>query len=64
MSTTIQLQRVQERVAAGGHDIPEQKIRERYVNSRANLVKLMPQWAKPILAAAVGGTRHDSPAAP
>ncbi len=102
-SVELHMQRVQERVAAGGHDIPEQKIRERYVNSRANLVRLLPhlaslrvfdnsadadpkkgqpphpvlllhmacgrivshialgsvpQWAKPIMAAAVGGNRQ------
>ena len=36
------LQRVASRVAAGGHDIPEQKIRERYVNSLKNLIDLLP----------------------
>jgi predicted ABC-type ATPase len=35
--------RVQPRVSKGGHDIPEQKIRERYHASRQNLVRLMPQ---------------------
>jgi predicted ABC-type ATPase len=35
--------RVQARVSKGGHDIPEQKIRERYHASRQNLVRLMPQ---------------------
>jgi predicted ABC-type ATPase len=44
-SPELHMQRVKERVAAGGHDIPEQKIRERYVNSRANLVKLLPHLA-------------------
>jgi predicted ABC-type ATPase len=34
--------RVRARVAAGGHDIPESTIRERYVNSRANLLSLLP----------------------
>ncbi|MEJ8850987.1 zeta toxin family protein [Variovorax rhizosphaerae] len=39
------IQRVKDRVTAGGHAIPEHKIRERYVSSRANLVKLMPYLA-------------------
>jgi predicted ABC-type ATPase len=39
------IQRVRERVAAGGHDIPEHKIRERYASSRANLVRLLPHLA-------------------
>lgn len=41
-SPALHMQRVRERVAAGGHDIPEQKIRERYDGSRANLIKLLP----------------------
>lgn len=36
------LARVAARVAGGGHDIPEAKVRTRYVASRANLVRLMP----------------------
>ncbi|MDP1698104.1 MAG: hypothetical protein Q8L45_10030 [Xanthomonadaceae bacterium] len=35
--------RVRARVAAGGHDIPEAKIRERYVSALSNLIALMPQ---------------------
>lgn len=38
--------RVQRRVAHGGHDIPEHKIRERWVASRANLIRLMPLLAR------------------
>lgn len=37
--------RVKARVAAGGHDIPEAKIRERYVSAMENLVALMPSIA-------------------
>lgn len=44
-SPELHLQRVRNRVNAGGHDIPEHKIRERYVGSRANLVKLIPHLA-------------------
>ncbi|AMB83867.1 hypothetical protein AWM79_00490 [Pseudomonas agarici] len=36
------LQRVHLRVSRGGHDIAPQKIRERWVNSRMNLIALMP----------------------
>lgn len=38
----LHIARVRSRVAAGGHDIPEAKIRERYESSRLNLVDLMP----------------------
>ena len=44
-SPELHLQRVRARVAAGGHDIPEAKIRERYDTSRANLIRLMPHLA-------------------
>ena len=33
--------RVRDRVAAGGHDIPEEKIRERWDASRRNIIALM-----------------------
>ncbi len=36
------LARVAARVAAGGHDIPEAKIRERWVQAPLNLIGLMP----------------------
>ena len=36
------LARVQARVASGGHDIPEAKIRERWSAARLNLIALMP----------------------
>ena len=38
--------RERERVARGGHDIPEAKIRERYVASIANLATLLPHLAR------------------
>jgi predicted ABC-type ATPase len=38
--------RVRLRVAQGGHPIPEQKIRERWTTSRANLVTLLPHLAR------------------
>lgn len=41
-SPELHIARVRARVAAGGHDIPEAKIRERYDRSRSNLVKLLP----------------------
>ncbi|MGP1684948.1 MAG: AAA family ATPase [Giesbergeria sp.] len=45
-SVQLHLQRVQARVASGGHAIAEAKIRERWVSSRLNLLKLMPQLAR------------------
>ncbi len=41
-STERHLARVRARVASGGHDIPEDKIRARYRASCTNLVRLMP----------------------
>ena len=41
-SPDLHLRRVQSRVALGGHDIPEGKIRERWNRSRENLVRLLP----------------------
>jgi predicted ABC-type ATPase len=38
----LHIARVRSRVARGGHDIPEEKIRERYDRSRVNLIELMP----------------------
>ena len=35
--------RVRSRVARGGHDIPEERIRDRYDQSRINLIELMPR---------------------
>src|ERR1700688_150588 len=39
----LHIARVRSRVAAGGHDIPEAKIRERFNGSRLTLVDLMPR---------------------
>jgi predicted ABC-type ATPase len=44
-SSTLHIARVRSRVAAGGHDIPEAKIRERCTTSLANLIALMPHLA-------------------
>jgi predicted ABC-type ATPase len=41
VSPELHVARVRARVAAGGHDIPESKIRERYQNSRLNLIRLL-----------------------
>ena len=38
--------RVKARVARGGHDIAEEKIRERYAQSVLNLIRLMPSLAE------------------
>lgn len=42
----LHIARVKARVAAGGHDIPEAKIRERYDRSRENLIRLLPILAE------------------
>ena len=42
-SLELHIARVRARVRKGGHDIPEEKIRERYVRSRWNLIQLLPR---------------------
>ena len=44
-SPELHLARVTARVAAGGHPIPEEKIRERYPLAQLNLIELMPHAA-------------------
>jgi predicted ABC-type ATPase len=44
-SPELHIARVKARVAAGGHPIPEEKIRERYPQAQLNLIKLMPHVA-------------------
>lgn len=41
----LHLERVRQRVARGGHDIPRAKILERYDAGRANLIRLLPHLA-------------------
>ena len=41
-SVEMHIQRVKARVARGGHDIPEESIRQRYRSSRLNLIRLLP----------------------
>jgi hypothetical protein len=44
-SVELHLERVHQRVARGGHDIPREKIVERYDGARKNLIRLLPQLA-------------------
>ena len=44
-SPELHIARVEARVAAGGHPIPEEKIRQRYPQAQLNLIKLMPHVA-------------------
>lgn len=44
-SPDLHISRVRARVAAGGHDIPEDRIRERYPRALLNLIALMPVLA-------------------
>jgi predicted ABC-type ATPase len=44
-SPELHIARVKARVAAGGHPIPEEKIRERYPNAQLSLIRLMPHAA-------------------
>jgi predicted ABC-type ATPase len=45
-SVQLHLDRVKLRVRHGGHDIPEEKIRQRWESSRQNLIKLLPRLAR------------------
>ncbi len=42
-SAELHIARVRARVARGGHDIPEEKIRQRYARSLLNLIRLLPK---------------------
>lgn len=42
-SPELHMARVRARVARGGHDVPEERIRERYARSLLNLLRLMPR---------------------
>lgn len=42
-SAELHMARVRARVKKGGHDIPEEKIRQRYTRSRENLIRLLPR---------------------
>lgn len=48
-SVELHLQRVRERVARGGHDIPTTTIRARWRTSRENLIRLLPHLAELLL---------------
>jgi predicted ABC-type ATPase len=63
-SPELHIARVKARVAAGGHSIPEEKIRERYPLAQVNLIRLMPHVAyikvyDNSIEAATGGTIPD-----
>lgn len=45
-SPELNLRRVAIRASKGGHDIPEEKIRARWVSSRENLIRLLPFLAE------------------
>jgi predicted ABC-type ATPase len=45
-SVDMHLGRVKLRVAQGGHDIPEERIRRRWISSRQNLIALLPRLAQ------------------
>ena len=42
-SPELHIARVRSRVEKGGHDIPEERIRDRYSRSRLNLIHLLPR---------------------
>jgi predicted ABC-type ATPase len=48
-SADLHIARVRLRVKKGGHDIPEVKIRERYIRSRWNLIRLLPKLTEVIV---------------
>jgi predicted ABC-type ATPase len=42
-NTELHIARVHAHVKRGGHDIPEERIHQRYARSRLNLIQLMPK---------------------
>lgn len=55
------IDRVRARVAAGGHDIPIEKIRERFDTARVNLIGLMPKLSH---LAVYDNSAHAAPGQP
>jgi len=45
----LHIARVKSRVEQGGHEIPEERIRERYTRSRLNLIQLLPNLTELLL---------------
>lgn len=45
-SADLHVRRVRAHVRRGGHNVPEERIRQRYTSSRANLIRLIPHVAK------------------
>ena len=45
-SSDLCIARVKARAASGGHSIPEAKVRERYIKSPLNLIRLLPRLTK------------------
>lgn len=63
-SPELHIRRVRERVARGGHDIPDEKIRERWKGSRENLIRLIPHVAELVVwdnSATVAVDRGEAP---
>ena len=48
-SVELHIARVKSRVRQGGHAIPEERIQERYVQSRLNLIRLLPHLTELLL---------------
>ena len=48
-SPELHIARVRARVARGGHDIPEERIRARFDSSRLNLIRLLPRLTELLL---------------
>ena len=48
-SAELHIARVKSRVEQGGHEIPEDRIRERYTRSRLNLIQLLPNLTELLL---------------
>lgn len=48
-SAELHIARVKSRVEQGGHEVPEERIRERYTRSRFNLIQLLPNLTELLL---------------
>jgi predicted ABC-type ATPase len=60
----LHIDRVRRRVAKGGHDIPIDKIRERFNDSRINLIRLLPHLTELYLYDNSGEADPDTGATP
>jgi len=62
-SVELHVERVRQRVARGGHDIPRADIERRYIRGRLNLIRLLPKLSQLVVYDNSAQADPDAPAA-